>query len=70
MLARRIQVQEDSTIRRMVDAMPWPEDVKGYHVEFGEDRGERSSGSGLVPRVQSVFDDWSRIRITPTPRWP
>jgi hypothetical protein len=37
MLARRIQEQEDATIRRIVDAMPWPEDVKGYDVEFGSD---------------------------------
>jgi hypothetical protein len=37
MLARRIQEQEDATIRRIVDAVPWPEDVKGYDVEFGED---------------------------------
>lgn len=37
MLARRIQEQEDAAIRRIVDAMPWPGDVKGYDVEFGED---------------------------------
>jgi len=37
MLARRIQEQEDTTIRRIVDGMPWPQDVKGYDVEFGED---------------------------------
>jgi hypothetical protein len=37
MLARRIQEQEDATIRRIVDAVPWPEDVKGYDVEFGSD---------------------------------
>lgn len=32
MLDRRIREQEDATIRRIVDAMPWPEDVKGYDV--------------------------------------
>ena len=37
MLARRIREQEEATIRRIVDAMPWPEDVKGYDVEFGSD---------------------------------
>ncbi len=34
---RRIREQEDATIRRIVDGMPWPEDVKGYDVEFGSD---------------------------------
>ena len=37
MLDRRIREQEDATIRRIVDAMPWPEEVKGYDVEFGSD---------------------------------
>ncbi len=37
MLARRIQEQEEATLRRIVYAMPWPEDVKGYDVEFGSD---------------------------------
>ncbi len=37
MLDRRIREQEDATIRRIVVAMPWPEDVKGYDVEFGSD---------------------------------
>jgi hypothetical protein len=37
MLARRIREQEEATIRQIVDAKPWPEDVKGYDVEFGSD---------------------------------
>jgi hypothetical protein len=37
MLDRRTREQEDATIRRIVDGMPWPEDVKGYDVEFGSD---------------------------------
>jgi hypothetical protein len=37
MLDRRTREQEDATIRRIVDGMSWPEDVKGYDVEFGSD---------------------------------
>jgi hypothetical protein len=37
MLDRRTREQEDATIRRIVDGMPWPEDVRGYDVEFGSD---------------------------------
>jgi hypothetical protein len=52
MLARRIQEQEEATIRRIVDAMPWPEDVKGYDVEFGSDW----EGDPVV-RVWLLVDD-------------
>lgn len=37
MLDTRTQVDEDATIRRIVDGMPPPDDVKGYDVEFGSD---------------------------------
>ena len=49
MLARRIQEQEEATIRRIVDAMPWPEDVKGYDVEFGSDWEGDPAVRCLVP---------------------
>ena len=52
MLARRIQEQEEATIRRIVDAMPWPADVKGYDVEFGSDW----EGDPVV-RVWLLVDD-------------
>jgi hypothetical protein len=33
----RQRAEEDATIRRIVDGIPRPEDVKGYDVEFGSD---------------------------------
>jgi hypothetical protein len=36
-LDSRKQAQEETTIRRIVDGVPWPEEVKGYDVEFGSD---------------------------------
>jgi hypothetical protein len=37
MLDSRKRADEEATIRRIVDAMLRPEDVKGYDVEFGSD---------------------------------
>jgi hypothetical protein len=37
MLSRRIRDEEDATVRRIVDGMKGPQDVKGYDVEFGSD---------------------------------
>ena len=37
MVDRRKEAEEAETIRRIVEGMPWPEDVKGYDVEFGSD---------------------------------
>ncbi|HVC61396.1 MAG TPA: hypothetical protein VND19_13670 [Acetobacteraceae bacterium] len=37
MLDSRKQAGEEATIPRIVDDMRWPEDMKGYDVEFGSD---------------------------------
>lgn len=37
MVDRWKQAEEAETIRRIVDGMPWPEDVEGYDVEFRSD---------------------------------
>jgi hypothetical protein len=37
MLDRRVREQEEAAIRRIVEGTAWPDDVKGYDVEFGSD---------------------------------
>jgi hypothetical protein len=37
MMDTRTRADEDATIRRIVDGIPRPDDVKGYDVEFGSD---------------------------------
>jgi hypothetical protein len=37
MANRRIEAEETDTIHRIVKGMPWPPDIKGYDIEFGQD---------------------------------